>query len=98
MGTCFSQHPIEQNLSFIRPVLHEATVHRIADVPGGISLRHVAQTKLAMPGYVTRPHFGIYFLICSTIASTLSSASPRETCRTTPARSMTTVCGIDPTP
>jgi hypothetical protein len=29
-------------------VLHEATEQRIADVPGGINLRQVAQTKLAM--------------------------------------------------
>jgi hypothetical protein len=28
--------------------LHDATVQRIAEVPGGISLRHVAQTRLAM--------------------------------------------------
>jgi hypothetical protein len=28
--------------------LQEATVHRTAEVPGGINLRHVAQTKLAM--------------------------------------------------
>ena len=46
---CFSQQLIEQNLSFMRPVLQEATVQRIAEVPGGISLRHVAQTRLAMP-------------------------------------------------
>ena len=48
VGTCFSQHATEQNRSFIRPVLHDATVHRTAEVPGGISLRHVAQTRLAM--------------------------------------------------
>jgi len=48
VGTCFSQQRTVQNRSFIRPVLHDATVHRIADVPGGINLRHVAQTKLAM--------------------------------------------------
>ncbi|MDB4958906.1 MAG: hypothetical protein JWO36_6475 [Myxococcales bacterium] len=48
---CFSQQEIEQNLSFMRPVLQEATVQRIAEVPGGISLRHVAHTRLAMhPG------------------------------------------------
>ena len=45
---CFSQHVIEQNRSFIRPVLHDATVHLTAGVPGGINLRHVAQTRLAM--------------------------------------------------
>jgi hypothetical protein len=45
---CFSQHTIVQNRSFIRPVLHDATVHRTAEVPGGINLRHVAQTRLAM--------------------------------------------------
>ncbi len=48
VGMCFSQHPTEQNRSFIRPVLHEATVQRTAEVPGGINLRHVAQTRLAM--------------------------------------------------
>jgi hypothetical protein len=45
---CFSQHVTEQKRSFILPVLHDATVQRIALVPGGISLRHVAQTRLAM--------------------------------------------------
>ena len=50
VGTCFSQHVTEQNLSFIRPVLHDATVHRTADVPGAISLRQVAHTRLAMHG------------------------------------------------
>jgi hypothetical protein len=50
VGTCFSQQVTEQNRSFKRPVLQEATVHRIAEVPGGINLRHVAQTRLAMPG------------------------------------------------
>ena len=49
VGTCFSQQIAEQNRSLSRPVLHDATVQRIADVPGGISLRQVAQTKLAMP-------------------------------------------------
>src|SRR3569833_4543397 len=49
VGTCFSQHTTEQNRSFIRPVLQEATVQRTAAVPGGISLRQVAQTRLAMP-------------------------------------------------
>jgi hypothetical protein len=48
VGTCFSQHAAEQNRSFMRPVLHDATVQRIAGVPGGISLRHVAHTRLAM--------------------------------------------------
>lgn len=48
VGTCFSQHATEQKRSLSRPVLHEATVHRIAEAPIGISLRHVAQTKLAM--------------------------------------------------
>jgi hypothetical protein len=47
---CFSQQVTEQNRSFKRPVLQEATVHRIAEVPGGINLRQVAQTRLAMPG------------------------------------------------
>jgi hypothetical protein len=32
-------------------VLHDATVHRIADAPGGINLRHVAQARLAMPSW-----------------------------------------------
>jgi hypothetical protein len=32
----------------MRPVLHDATVHRIEDAPGAISLRHVAQARLAM--------------------------------------------------
>jgi hypothetical protein len=50
VGTCFSQQVTEQNRSFKRPVLQDATVHRIAEVPGGINLRHVAQTRLAMPG------------------------------------------------
>jgi hypothetical protein len=50
---CFSQHTIVQNRSFIRPVLHDATVHRTAEVPGGINLRQVAQTKLAMPSRST---------------------------------------------
>lgn len=54
VGTCFCQHATEQNRSFIRPVLHDATVHRTADAPGGINLRHVAQTKLAMPIVVAR--------------------------------------------
>jgi hypothetical protein len=48
VGTCFSQHTTEQNRSFVRPVLHDATVHRTAEAPGGINLRHVAQTMLAM--------------------------------------------------
>ena len=48
VGICFSQQPTEQNRSFMRPELQEATVHLIADVPIGISLRHVAQTRLAM--------------------------------------------------
>jgi hypothetical protein len=48
VGTCFSQHTTEQNLSFMRPVLHDATVQRTAEAPGGINLRHVAQTRLAM--------------------------------------------------
>ena len=51
VGTCFSQHATEQNRSFMRPALHDATVHRTADAPGGINLRHVAQTKLAMPSW-----------------------------------------------
>src|SRR3954466_10597974 len=55
VGTCFSQHTTEQNRSFVRPVLHDATVHRTAEVPGGINLRHVAQTRLAMPGGGPRP-------------------------------------------
>ena len=32
----------------MRPVLHDATVQRTAGVPGGISLRHVAQTRDAI--------------------------------------------------
>jgi hypothetical protein len=51
VGTCFSQHVTEQNRSFMRPVLHEATVHRTAEAPGGINFRHVAQTRLAMPSW-----------------------------------------------
>ena len=51
VGTCFSQQTTEQNRSFIRPVLHDATEHRTAEAPGGINLRHVAQTKLAMPSW-----------------------------------------------
>ncbi len=51
VGTCFSQHATVQNRSFILPVLHEATVQRTAEVPTGMSLRHVAQTKLAIPGW-----------------------------------------------
>lgn len=35
----------------MRPVLHDATVHRIAEAPGGINLRQVAQTKLAMQSW-----------------------------------------------
>lgn len=46
--TFFCQHATVQKRSLSRPVLHEATVHRMADVPIGINLRHVAQTKLAM--------------------------------------------------
>jgi hypothetical protein len=46
---CFSQHVIVQNRSFMRPVLHDATVQRTADVPGGMSFLHVAQTRLAIP-------------------------------------------------
>ncbi|HEY4242609.1 MAG TPA: hypothetical protein VGM88_22480 [Kofleriaceae bacterium] len=48
MGTCFSQHFVVQNRSFIRPVLHDATVHRIALAPGGISFLQVAHTRLAI--------------------------------------------------
>ena len=51
VGMCFSQHVTEQNRSFIRPVLHDATVHRTAEAPGGINLRHVAQTRLAMSSW-----------------------------------------------
>jgi len=43
------QHETEQKRSLSRPVLHDATLHRIAAVPIGISLRQVAHTKLAMP-------------------------------------------------
>jgi hypothetical protein len=32
----------------MRPVLHDATVHLIAEAPGEINLRHVAQARLAM--------------------------------------------------
>jgi hypothetical protein len=49
VGTCFSQHATEQNRSFMRPALHDATVHRTVEAPGGINVRHVAQTMLAMP-------------------------------------------------
>ena len=45
---CFSQQEMVQKRSFMRPVLHEATVQRTAAVPGGINLRHVAQARLAM--------------------------------------------------
>ena len=82
MGTCFSQQPIEQNRSFMRPVLHEATVHRIADVPGGINLRHVAQTRLAM---ASRYHIfvRVYRAGCSRsneiTACSTSWVSPRAT-------------------
>jgi hypothetical protein len=48
VGTCFCQHTTVQKRNFRRPVLHDATVHRTAEVPIGINLRHVAQTKLAM--------------------------------------------------
>ena len=48
VGTWACQHFALQNTSFCRPVLHDATVHRTAEVPIGINLRHVAQTKLAM--------------------------------------------------
>jgi hypothetical protein len=48
VGTCFCQHATLQKRSFSLPVLHDATVHRTAEVPIGINLRHVAQTKLAM--------------------------------------------------
>ncbi len=48
VGTCFCQHATVQKRNFSRPVLHDATVHRMAEVPIGINLRHVAQTKLAM--------------------------------------------------
>jgi hypothetical protein len=51
VGTCFSQHATEQKRSFMRPVLHEATVQRTAEAPGGINVRHVAQTRLAMPSW-----------------------------------------------
>lgn len=54
VGTCFCQQATLQNRSFIRPVLHEATVHRIADAPGAINLRHVAQARLAMTLVVAR--------------------------------------------
>ena len=57
VGTCFSQHVTEQNRSFIRPVLHDATVQRIAVTPIGINLRHVAQTKLAMATVLARPRY-----------------------------------------
>lgn len=45
---CFSQQMTEQNRSFILPVLQDATVHRIALVPTGMSFLQVAQTKLAI--------------------------------------------------
>lgn len=103
VGTCFSQQPTVQNRSFIRPVLHEATVHRIAEVPGGISLRHVAQTRLAMGLVVARALamwaiggcFYNYFRnrAARTAASTLFEP-PRTTWRTMPSRSITTECGI----
>ena len=35
----------------MRPVLHDATVHLTAEAPGGINLRHVAQTRLAMSSW-----------------------------------------------
>jgi hypothetical protein len=41
---------IVQKRSFNRPVLQDITVQRIAEVPGGINLRQVAQTRLAMHG------------------------------------------------
>lgn len=66
---CFSQQLTEQNRSFSRPVLHEATVQRIAEVPGGMSLRHVAQTRLAMPLGSTSRYLYVYFLICWTAAA-----------------------------
>ena len=93
---CFSQQMTEQNRSFRRPVLHEATVQRTAEVPGGINLRQVAQTKLAMRLRSTRSHLYVYFRICWTAAA--MSCSPRNTSRTVPAASITTVWGIGETP
>ena len=51
-----------QKRSFILPVLHDATVQRIAFVPGGISLRQVAQTRLAMHLVLPEPRLHIHFL------------------------------------
>ncbi len=84
-------------------------MQRMAEVPGGINLRHVAQTKLAMhsrsttvPARTTRADFDNYFRISSrAIAVTVASSCgelPRATMRTTPARSITTVCGMVVTP
>ena len=103
VGTCFCQQATLQNRSFIRPVLHEATVHRIADAPGAINLRHVAQARLAMTLVVARApamwagaeSFNNYFRnrAARTAASTLDEP-PRAMWRTTPPRSITTECGI----
>jgi hypothetical protein len=62
VGTCFSQHATEQNRSFSRPALHDATVQRIAEVPGGISLRQVAQTRLVTGTELPDWSFDIHFL------------------------------------
>jgi len=75
VGTCFSQQDTEQNRSLSRPVLHDATVHRMAEVPGGMSLRQVAQTKLAMTVRSTSAYLYVYFRISST--STAMSWPPR---------------------
>ena len=91
-----------QNRSFIRPVLHEATVQRTAEAPGGINLRHVAQARLAMPlvvaradaMWVNRGAFSNYLRnsAARTAGSTLFD-TPRTTWRTMPSRSITTVWG-----
>ncbi len=93
VGTCFSQHATVQNRSFIRPVLHEATVHRIAGEPGGINLRHVAQARLAMALVVARAPY-LRNSAARTAASTLFEP-PRTTWRTMPSRSITTEWGIE---
>lgn len=78
-------------------------MHRIADAPGAINLRHVAQARLAMTLVVARApavwagdaDFYNYFRsrAARTAASTVDEA-PRTMWRTTPARSITTVCGM----
>jgi hypothetical protein len=88
----------------MRPVLHDATVQRTAPPPpSGINLRHVAQTRLAMPRRstpttpgTTRGDFDIYFG-----KPKASSSLPSSSCsvpRTAPLGSITTVCGIVVTP